>query len=160
MPASIAYRFTQRFNVPARQAYKWCTDYRPNDLVLMKEKGQRRIQRITEDTIILTEVVSNESKKIKKTKLVRLNPPELSWYNVQISGPNRHSVFLYKIVSEGKTRSRLAFTGLLVVYGNTPLSQQRLLQMANKERRYDASAWKHLARAMAADYKRGRNRAS
>jgi hypothetical protein len=159
MPKSVTYQFTQRFNVPAREAFHWSTDYRPDDWVLMKEKGQRRIQRITKDTIILTEVVSIGGKKIKKTKLVKLHPPELSWYNVQIAGPNRHSVFLYKIVSEGKRRSRLIFTGLLVVYGNARLSQQRLRQIANKERQYDANAWKHLARAMTADYKRGRNRA-
>jgi len=153
MLSSVAYRFTQRFNVPARQAYEWCTDYRPDDLALMKEKGQRRIQRITKDTIILTEVVWNKRKKIKKTKLVRLNPTELSWYNIQISGPNRHSMFLYKIASEGKARSRLTFTGLLVVYGKGRLSRQRLLRISNVERQYDAQAWKHLATAMERDNK-------
>ena len=156
MPASVTYRFTQRFNVPARLAYKWSTDYRPNDLILMKEKGQRRIQKITKDTILLTEEVWNERKKIKKTKLVRLNPAGLSWFNVHISGPNRHSMFLYRIVPEGTTRSRLTFTGLLVVHGDSRVSQQRLRHIASRERHYDANAWKHLARAMAADYKRGR----
>lgn len=148
--SSVTYRFSQRFSVPARDAYEWCTDYEPNDLSLMNEKGQRMIQRITDDTIILTEVVYQNTKRVRKIKLIKLNPKRLSWYNIQISGPNRYSGFLYEIVPESKRKSKLNFTGLLVVY-DTKLTSRRLRQIANAERRYDSNVWKLLAKAMAKD---------
>jgi len=151
MASSVTYKFSQRFDVPAQDAYKWCTDYEPNDLALMKEKGKRKIQRITDNTIILTEVIYQGTEKIKKTKLVKLNPNRLSWYNIQISGPNRYSAFLYEIVPESKRSSRLNFTGLLLVYG-TKLSSKKLKHTANAERQYDSNVWKLLAKAMAKDH--------
>jgi len=155
MASSVTYRFSQRFNVPARDAYEWCTDYDPNDLSLMNEKGQRKIQRITDDTIVLTEVVYQNAKRIRKIKLVKLNPNRLSWYNIQISGPNRYSGFLYEIVPESKRRSKLNFTGFLVVY-DAKLTSRRLRQKAKAERQYDSNAWKLLAKAMAKDHGRTR----
>jgi hypothetical protein len=150
--ASIRYQFTQRFRVPARKAYRWCTDYEPKDLALMHEKGHREIRKVTSDTIILRETVRQNRKQIKKIKLVKLNPARLSWYNIQIAGPNKHSAFLYEIVSEGKASSRLNFTGLLVVYSKGRLAPQRIRRIASRERRYDSSAWKLLAKAMMKDY--------
>jgi hypothetical protein len=155
MASSVTYEFSQCFDVAARDAYRWCTDYEPNDLSLMKEKGRRKIRRITDDTIILTEVIYQETKKVKKTKLVKLNPNRLSWYNIQISGSNRYSAFLYEIVPESKRRSKLNFTGLLVVYG-TKRGSERLRRIANVERQYDSNAWRLLAKAMAKDLGRSR----
>lgn len=150
---SVTYRFSQRLPVSARKAYEWCTNYEPSDLALMHEKGHREIRKLTNDTIILKETVEQDGKKIKKIKLVRLNPSALSWYNVQISGPNKHSVFLYEIVPEGIGKSRLDFTGLLVVYSRAKLTSRRIRQIADRERRYDSDAWKHLAKAIAKDIK-------
>ena len=147
--SSVGYRFIQRFSVPAREAFEWCTDYRPEDLALMGEKGKRRIKRLTKDTIILEEVVAQEDGRIRKVKLVRLNPRTLSWHNIQLQGPNKYSEFIYEIVAEGERKSRLDFTGLLVVYTRNPLTGDRLRQIADRERKYDSRAWKLLARAMA-----------
>src|SRR5208282_202523 len=63
---SATYKFSQRLPVPARQAYLWCTDYKPNDLSLMNMKGLRKIEKISSDTIILRELVDRGKKKIKK----------------------------------------------------------------------------------------------
>lgn len=154
MPATCAtYKFSQRFSVSAKKAYEWCTRYEPNDLLLMNEKGQRKIQKITDDTVILRETTNYKRKKIRKTKLVKLNPSSLSWYNIQISGPNRYSAFLYEIVPVDSGRSKLNFTGLLVVYSNAKLSSQRINQVAYSERRYDSNVWRLLAGAMARDAK-------
>jgi hypothetical protein len=114
----------------------------------MRERGERRVQRITDDTVILREVVHQNGRKIKKVKLVKLDPATLSWYNIQLSGPNKHSAFLYRITPEGKNRSRLQFTGLLVVYCRGGLTNRKLSEIARRERRYDATAWKHLAKAL------------
>ncbi len=158
MQASVTYKFSQHLDAPPRAAYRWCTDYQPDDLSLMHERGKRRIQWITDDTVILREVVHQNGKKIKKVKLVKLDHARLSWYNIQLSGPNKHSAFLYRISPEGRNQSRLNFTGLLVVYSKTRLSNRKLRQIARKEKRYDSNAWKHLAKAIqTVRFERGRH---
>jgi hypothetical protein len=151
---SVAYSFSQRFRVPAQAAYEWCTDYEPNDLRLMNENGERSIQRITSDTVILRETIFHNGKKIAKVKLVKLDPITLSWHNVQLSGPNKYSEFLYKISSEGKDKSRLTFIAHLVVYGKRGRNQQRIRAIAKEENRYDSEAWRLLAKAMEDDLHR------
>ena len=145
---SANYKFTQHFRVPAWKAYKWCTDYRPNDLALMGEKGRRGIQKLTQDTLILTEVVRLGRKTVRKRKLIKLNPAELAWYNIQLEGPNKHSTFLYQIQPEGPRASKLNFTGLMVVYSKRKLSPGRIRRTAGTERGYDSQAWVLLAKAM------------
>jgi hypothetical protein len=149
---SVIYKFSQRFSVSAKEAFDWATDYQPNDLALMGEEGKRTIRKVTEDTIILKEDITHAGRKISKMKLVRLNPRALSWHNIHIRGPNKYSEFLYEINPEGKDRSRLTFTGLLVLYSKDRLSSQKLKQIANREKQYDSMAWKHLASAMAREY--------
>ncbi len=151
---SISYMFSQRFPVPAQEAFDWATDYQPNDLALMGEEGKRTILKVTEDAIILKEDITHAGRKISKVKLVRLNPRALSWHNIHIRGPNKYSEFLYEINPEGKGRSRLTFTGLLVLYSKDRLSSQKLKQIANREKQYDVKAWKLLANAMAREYHR------
>lgn len=148
---SVSYKFSQGFRVPARQAYKWCTNYEPTDLSLMNEEGQRRIRKVTEDTVILTEKSNQKGKMVKKVKLVKLNPVNMSWYNIHIVGPNKNSAFVYQIVPEGKTRSKLMFTGFLVVYSKASFSPKLIKQIATNEKRGDSNAWKLLARAMEKD---------
>ncbi|MFI5449368.1 MAG: hypothetical protein ACHQ03_06350 [Candidatus Bathyarchaeia archaeon] len=146
---SLTYRFSQRLPVPARQAYLWCTDYKPNDLSLMNMKGLRKIERISSDTIILREVVDRKGKKIKKIKLIKLPPAALSWHNLQISGPNKYSEFLYQIQPINRRASKLILTGRLVIYGNVKLAQRAITKIASNERRSDSPPWKLLAKAMA-----------
>ena len=155
--SSVTYTFTQQFQVPAQDAFKWATDYQPNDLALMGEKGKRRIRRLTEDAIILEEGVRVGAKTIWKVKLVRVNPRTLSWHNIQLQGPNKYSEFIYEVTSRGSRKSKLTYTGLLVVYSKNRLSRQRLRQVANREKRYDSKAWKLLANAMVKDYQRNKH---
>ena len=148
---SARYEFTQRFRVPARQAYKWCTDYQTDDLSLMGESGHRGIQRLTEDTLILTESVRTSAGTIRKKKLIKLNPKELRWYNIQLEGSFKHSTFLYHIQPEGTKASRLTFTGLIVIYSKKKLPTRRVGEIARAERKFDAHAWVLLAKAMKRD---------
>jgi hypothetical protein len=145
---SVKYGFNQPLPVPADEAFDWCTDYQPYDLAMMKEDGKRTIRKITDDTILLIETTRRNNRSIRKTKLVRLNRPELSWTNTHIAGPNRHSQFLYKIVPEGKTRSRLYFKGLLVWYSRKKLRGRQLLRIGREERLADSTAWRYLATAL------------
>ena len=157
---SVDYTFKQSLLVPAREAFNWATDYQPTDLALMGEEGTRSIQRITDDTIVLKEVISHNGRKVTKLKLVRLNPRNLSWHNIHLQGPNKHSEFLYQVTPEGKHRSRLTFTGRVVVYSENRLSAQKLRQIANREKKYDSEAWRRLAKAMASDHDTNKQRSS
>jgi len=148
---SISYAFTQRLSASAKAAFEWCTDYQPYDLAIMKENGKRDILKITYDTILLTETMKKGRRSVKKTKLVRLNKPSLSWTNTHVAGPNRHSQFLYKIVPEGKKHSRLYFQGLLIQYSRKPMSIGQLRKIAREERRGDSTVWRHLAAALRND---------
>jgi len=145
---SVRYGFNQLLSAPVKDAFEWCTDYQPEDLATMRERGRRTIRKITSDSIILIETVPKGRRIVKRVKLVRLNRPELSWTNTHISGPNRHSQFLYKLVPEGKTRSRLYFRGLLVCYTRKPIPKSELLKIGREERRADSAAWQYLAAAL------------
>ena len=147
---SIHYGFSQRFDVPARAAFEWCVDYRPDDWGRMGKKGTRKIRRINEDTLILTDTYPGGEAPVTKRRLVRLNPERLAWTNTHIGGPNRHSQFWYQIVEEGKGRSRLDFTGLQVNYGKRP-SDAKIAELAKELRADDSGMWVLLAKEMRRD---------
>lgn len=148
---SVRYKFSQHFPVRADKAFDWCTDYQPSDLSLMNESGERRIKKIADDTVLLTETTHAKGHEIRKTKLVRLNRADLSWTNTHVSGPNLHSQFLYRIAPGGKQASILHFTGLLICYSDRALNSFKLREIANNERRTDSKAWRYLAKAMKKD---------
>ena len=150
---SVTSEFSQRLPLSARKAYVWCTDYKPNDLSLMNMKGLRQIERISSDTIILREVVDLNGKEVRKIKLIKLHPAALSWHNVQISGPNKYSEFLYQIEPINRRTSKLNFTGVMVIYSKLNLSPRAIRKIASSERRSDSTAWKLLAKVMAQQFK-------
>ena len=97
--------------------------------------------------------VADDGTRVTKVKLVRIYPDRLSWTNTHISGPNRHSQFLYEIVAEGASACRLDFTGLQVLEVETG-TRQELAAVARTLREEDAAIWKNLARALASEMRR------
>ena len=148
---SARYSFSQSLPASAKAAFDWATDYQPDDLALMGEKGKRTIRKVTNDTIILKEEIFHSGAKITKLKLVKINPRTLSWHNIHINGPNKYSEFLYEISPTGKTKSKLNFTGLLVVYSKKRLSSNELKRIADSERDSDSEVWRRLAKALGED---------
>jgi hypothetical protein len=144
---AIRYRFSQRFLVPAQQAYEWCTAYDPGDHALMHEDAERRMVRISEGSIILTEVFHMGSGDVEKQKLVQLYPDRLLWISTHLSGPNKHSQFIYEISVEGDGASRLDFTALHLEQGER-LDVAGVKAFADKLKRADSAIWKLLAKAM------------
>jgi hypothetical protein len=153
MPKPIYYHFRQRFNVSARKAYEWCTDYAPGDHALMGEKDAiRKIEHFTERTVILTDTFNSGTKnQIEKQKLVQLYPETLFWTGTHISGPAKHSQFIYQITAEGEDASHLDFTGIFLDYAHEEVSESDAAELAEKERKADAAAWALLAIAMEKD---------
>lgn len=148
---SVHYRFSQHFDVPARRAYSWCTDYDSNDLQLGGLRGKRRIQRLNEDTLILTDTQFAGKHKTVKKKLVKLYPKSLSWTNTRISTEGRYSQFLYQILPE-RGGSRLVFTGSQMVPGTAGASRRAAL--AKKIAKEDSAEWRNFAKAMTKDLAR------
>ena len=112
-------------------------------------KGSRRIRKLADDAILLSETTFANGKAVKKTKLVRTNRRRLSWSSTHVSGPFLHSQFLYQISPVGKNQSKLEFDGLLLVYSMRKLSREKIERIAKQERQQDSSSWRHLAKAMA-----------
>ncbi len=150
MPTPIYYRFQQRFHVPARKAFEWCTTYTPEDHALMGEKDvSRKINHITDRTVILTDTFNiGTDNQVEKQKLVQFYPNILFWTSTHITGPAKHSQFLYQITAEASNISNLNFTGLFLHYGDKKISESDTVKMVEKTRKEDARAWKLLAKAM------------
>jgi hypothetical protein len=149
--ATIRFRFSQRFPFPARAVYDWSIDYQPDDMKRLGRKGRRKIERLNEDTVLLTDTfVMEDGGRVAKQKLICLYPERLSWTNTHTKGPSRHSQFLYEIVPEGEDACRLDFTGRQIVSLDAIDARQKA-QLARSLRQEDSAMWKNLARAIAAD---------
>jgi hypothetical protein len=154
MPRSIHYHFSQRFNVPAAKAYKWCTNYSPEDHVLMgTANAKREILNISESTILLIDTYYSKNEIVTKQRLVCLYPNRLSWTSTHFTGPNKYSQFLYEIVPESKETSHLKFTGLQIENSNEEsLNKKEVEVLARKLRKEDSATWKLLAGTMEREF--------
>jgi hypothetical protein len=147
MLRSIHYYFKQRFNFPAQEAYGWCTDFTPEDQKLMQEtNATREVQCISEDVILLIDTFNGENKTITKQKLVCLYPKQLKWASTHLTGPNKHSQFLYEIVPEGNNTCHLEFTALHLDYdARAGSSKSEAEARARELMKIDSDTWKVLA---------------
>ena len=150
MPTPIYYHFRQHFNVPARKAFEWCTTYTPGDHALMGgKKASRKIETITDRTVILTDTFNiGTDKQVEKQKLVQLYPETLFWTSTHLSGPAKHSQFIYQITAGSGDHSHLDFTGLFLDYVNEKISEADTAKLAEKACKEDAGSWVLLAKAM------------
>ena len=145
---SIRYEFSQHFRVPAAEAYAWCTDYSPKDHALMGLKGRRKSTRISEDAVVLDDTIFPSGRAVRKTKLVRTDPKRMTYYNIHLTGPTKHSLYFYQIVPDGEGESRLDYTGYEVFYPKKAPTKEQLAEMAEAESVSWRREWGNLARAM------------
>lgn len=151
MPVSIRYRFTQTFHFSAKDAFDWCTDFAPQDHALMGDpNAERKVVHVSEGVMVLEEVFHTAEGDVSKQKLVTLYPDRLSWASTHLTGPNKHSQFLYQITIV-KGGSQLEFTGLHIDYGKN-LTAAEVAALSERLCREDAEAWRLLAAAMAKDF--------
>lgn len=149
---AIDYRFSQRFAVPAAEAYAWATDYTSGDIEILGFRGRRKVEELCRGAFLLTDtIVRDDGTRVVKRKLVRLYPERLSYVNTHIAGPNKYSQFFYEMVPEGKNASRLDFTGREVLPLERQPGARERAAMARRIRGEDAAMWKRIARAMARD---------
>ena len=152
MPTVFRYHFQQSFSVSAREAYDWCTDFGPQDHALMGDaSAKRKVTRVAESTLILSETFKTAKGDVEKQKIVELYPDKLSWNSTHLTGPNKYSQFLYEISADGEGSSHLDFEGLHLDYEKENLSKLQVKALADKLCKDDSDAWKPLAKAMAKD---------
>ena len=149
MPTPIHYHFQQRFAVPTRKAYDWCTDYSPEDHALMGDRdGKRTISQFTNSTVILTDTFQVAGSTVEKQKLVQLYPEMLFWTSTHLTGPAKYSQFLYQITADDDNASHIDFTGVFLDYTHEKMSKADAEKVADKLCKEDAAAWVILAKAM------------
>ena len=149
MPYVIRYHFSQIFAVSATKAYVWCTDYTPEDHVLMgQEKAKRKVIHLTDSTVVLKEIFPTTNGDIEKQKLVHLYPDRRSWVSTHLIGPNKYSQFIYELSAEDKNASRLNFTAHHVEHRKEIMTEMDIKLLEDKLCKSDSKVWKLLAKAM------------
>jgi len=150
MPLSVRYHFTQSFAVSAQEAFDWCTDFDSQDNLLMGDKtAERQIIRLAAGTVILKDTFHEAAGIIEKQKIVHIYPDQCKWTSTHLTGPNKHSQFLYQITPQCKDTSVLTFIALHLEY-DEKTDAKLLAERLCKE---DAYAWKLLTAAMVEDKK-------
>jgi len=140
--------FTQRFEVSAKTAYSWCTSFSAEDFSpINQENAEREIVHLTEGVLILKDRYKTGQGWLLKEKLVHLYPEKLMWTSTHLSGPNKHSQFVYEIKSETKQTAYLVFTANHVEYQEN-LSCEDVCLLAEKCCSVDSDVWSRLAEAL------------
>ena len=139
---SLRYQFRQSFRVPARVAYRWCTDFRSSDGALFEVRWRRSVRWISGDAVVLTDTTFPNGRTRRIHRLVRLDPSKMAWVNTHLDGPFRHSQYWYQIVADGPGRSHLEFTGMRLVRSPKQLRANEVARLTDLERRSDSSLWR------------------
>jgi hypothetical protein len=143
----VTYHFTTKLPVSRARAYRWATDYRPDDLQLGGLKARRRVEPLTTNLILLADSFASDpfssrpGSRSAKRKLVHLYPDRWAWTATHISGPARHSQFLYELTPRGPRACMLHFTGSQVESVDRPPTRASLAQRARELKREDSQLW-------------------
>jgi len=153
----LTYRFHTRLPVSRPRAYRWATDYRSTDLQLAGLKATRRVERLTTNLILLTDTFGSDpfnsrpGARTEKRKLVHLYPDRWAWTSTHLSGPAKHSQFLYKLTPRGPGACTLDFTGSQVEQVDRVPTASSLERRARELKREDSRLWARFAAALAQD---------
>ena len=149
IPTVIPYSFSQSFQVTSQKAYEWSTDFTADDHTLMGEKEtKRQVMHLSDNIIILKETLHTDSGDIAKQKLVHLYPNQLSWVSTHLTGPNKHSQFIYKMSAKDHNASYLSFNAHHIEYQKEFMTTEEIAFLKGKLCNYDLNVWKLLAKAM------------
>ena len=151
---SVLYKFSQRLNATAVEAFSWATDYQPEDVKLLGRKCSRKVTRIDADTMILSDVfIANDGTKVRGKKLIKIYRDRMMWTSTNLDGPTRHSQVFYEIAVDGARASRLTFTGHRV-HDGAPMTAKEKRALSAKFAKMGTAHWKQIAQVMAQDLKK------
>jgi hypothetical protein len=151
---SVLYKFSHRLNATAAEAFAWATDYQPEDIKLLGRKGSRKVDRIDDDTMILSDIfVADDGTKVHSKKLIKIYRDRMMWTSTSLDGTMRHSQVLYEITADGAKASRLTFTGQRV-HDGPPITVREKRALSAQFAKMGAEHWKHIAQVMTQDLKK------
>ena len=129
-------------------------------MTLMQEQNATRdVRQISEDTILLNDTYTVGGERDTKQKLVCLYPDRLTWTSTHLTGPNKHSQFLYEITPETDRTCRLTFTALFLDYNIEKRGDEKENDLlAKKLEKMDSENWRLLAREMEKELKQSEHR--
>ncbi len=145
---STRYEFSQQFDVPAGQAFSWCTDYDAKDHNLMGLKGFRKVTRVSDDTLILEDTLYPKGRAVTKKKLIKIDKDRMAYFNLHLTGANKNSLYFYRIIPEGDGKSRLEYTGYELTYPKRAPTKKQLEATAEADAAARTKEWGLLAKAM------------
>lgn len=150
----VTYRFTTKLPLSRARAYRWATDYRPNDLQLVGVRARRKVERLTKDLILLTDSFDSDpfsaqpGARSVKEKLVHLYPDRWAWTSTHVSGPAVHSQFLYQLTPRGQSACTLHFTGSQVESVPRAPTAGSLARRTRELKHEDSQLWVRFAAAL------------
>lgn len=100
---SETYHVTETFNAPLGFVYKWCTDFREDDLKMVGSTTKRMILVRTKRLVVWGTKLKG-AKTYAGIRSVWLKPPN-RWH--LDAGGDKHLTGDYRLTSIGKTRTRL-----------------------------------------------------
>jgi len=143
------YRIATVFRVPLGFAYRWCTDYRPDDAAREGEKYERRILERSSRHVVYEDLEWTGSGWRWARHNVRLKPPN-RWQSDSV-GNFRVIHIDYSLAPLGANRTRFAMVW-----------RRKATRLAGKPpsrrvtERNTRIAWRNFARAMESDYRKSR----
>lgn len=156
-PSALAeYSFRQRFRVPADWAFRWCTDFTPDDWkysAVLERPGSRKVTRLSPRTILLDDRFPGaRGRPVRKLKLVQIFPRTRSWVSTHLVGPNHYSQFWYYISPAGEGSSRILFVGRELRWEGQSLAPASAAKLTAGIRSEDAQLWKRFASEMEREF--------
>jgi len=145
--ATQRFRVTKIADVPARYAYEWLTDYRPDDSKLSRSRTRHRVVKIGEDRVVRIRAADPKSGLRRvAVDVVRLSPPN-RWHLDQVDEGDLETVD-YSVSSLGRLRSRVVvdIVERWMIPDHPTLAEIR--QQAD-------STWSRLVAALEQDYRNG-----
>jgi hypothetical protein len=145
------YRVSTVIRVPLAFAFRWCTDFRPDDAAREGESYARKIIERSPRRVVYEDLESLPSGWRWARHVVHLKPPN-AWHSDSV-GNYRQSSLDYRLTALGPRRTRLELTWRRrpFVLGGAPPSKKSL-------ERGTLTAWRRFARAMEHDYRSARRR--
>jgi hypothetical protein len=145
------YRVTTILHVPLAFAFRWCTDFRPDDAGREGETYERRILERTPRRVVYEDLETTPTGWRWARHAVTLKPPN-RWHSDSV-GNYRDANLDYSLTPLGPQRTRFTLrwkrrpSGL----GGKPLSRKTIEKST-------LSAWRNFAKAMESDYRKHRGR--
>ena len=136
------------FHVPLEFAFRWCTDYTPEDAALEGESYSRKIVERSGRRVVFEDLEETASGWVWARDVVTLRPPRR--WRMESVGSHRDVTAEYALseLPDGRTQLELR-------WWRRPKALGKKIPRATRERE-TTRAWKRFAAAMERDYRQGR----